>query len=135
MSTARSPRSSRTAAWSRSLAKELLIGPDFEGDVTHYSEPDGEGGLLIHSVQDVAPVIERNKALRNENDGYSPSRELVRIGFIPTIFRDKWLNEEGWDAWRPDLYGDKLVQKLNDPDYAFLRTGGGRVAFTNGKIR
>jgi hypothetical protein len=115
--------------------RQVLIGPDFEGDVTHYSEPDGEGGLLITAVQDVAPIIERNKAVRNHNDGYTPSREMVRIGFIPNIFRDKWMNEEGWDAWRPDLYPEKLVQKLMDPDYAFLRTGGGRVGLVNGKIR
>ena len=114
---------------------DLLAAPEFEGDVAHYTEPDGEGGLLVHSVQDVSAIIERNKALRNTNDGYSPTRDMVRIGFIPNIFREKWLNEEGWDAWRPDLYGDKLVQKLNDPDYAFLRTGGGRVAWVNGKIR
>ena len=115
--------------------RELLIAPDFEGDVEVYSEPDGEGGLLIHSVQDVAPIIERNKAAMNHNDGYSPSRELRRVAFIPTIFRDKWLNEEGWDAWRPDLYPEKLVQKLNDPDYAFLRSAPGRVAVTIGNIR
>lgn len=115
--------------------RELLIGAEHEGDVAHYSEPDGEGGLLIHSVQDVAPILERNKAMQNHNDGYTPSRELRRVAFIPNIIRLKWLNEEGWDAYRPDLYGDKLVAKLNDPDWRFLRTAPGRVACTNGKIR
>jgi hypothetical protein len=77
-----------------------LIGPDFPGDVAHFAEDDGEGGLLVHSVQDVAPVLERNKALANHNDGYSASRELRRVAFIPNIVRLKWLNEEGWDAYR-----------------------------------
>jgi len=118
------------------LAKrELLIGPDFAGDVAHYAEDDGEGGLLIHSVQDVAPVLERNKALQTANDGYSASRELRRVAFIPNILRVKWLNEEGWDAYRPDLYGEKLVAKLNDPEWRFLRTAPGRVALSNGVIR
>lgn len=115
--------------------RELLIGPAFAGDVAHYSEPDGEGGLLIHSVQDVAPILERNKAMANHNDGYTPSREMRRVAFIPDIIRQKWLNEEGWDAYRPHLYGDKLVAKLNDPDWRYLRTAPGRVSCTNGKIR
>ena len=117
------------------MSRELLVAPDFAGDVAHYSEPDGDGGLLIHSVQDVGPLIERAKALANLNDGYSPSRELRRVAFIPNIVRLKWLNEEGWDAYRPDLYGDKLVQKLNDPDWRYLRTAPGQVAMVNGKIR
>ena len=115
--------------------RELLIGPDFAGDVAHYAEDDDNGGLLIHSVQDVAPVLERNKALQTANDGYSPSRELRRVAFIPNILRLKWLNEEGWDAYRPDLYGEKLVAKLNDPEWLFLRTAPGRVALSNGTIR
>jgi len=115
--------------------RELLIAPEFEGDVEVYSEPDGEGGLLIHSVQDIAPIIEANRATYNDTDGYSPTRELRSVAFIPTIFRDKWLNEEGWDAWRPDLYPDKLLQKLMDPDYRFLRTAPGNMALVNGKIR
>jgi hypothetical protein len=115
--------------------RELLIAPDHAGDVAHWSEPDGEGGLVIHSVQDVAPVLERNKALQTHNDGYSPSRELRRVAFIPNIIRLKWLNEEGWDAWRPDLYADRLAAKLNDPEWRHLRTAPGRVACSNGVLR
>jgi hypothetical protein len=114
---------------------ELLIGPDFPGDVAHFAEDDGAGGLLIHSVQDVAPILERNKAMANHNDGYSPSRELRRVAFIPNIIRLKWLNEEGWDAYRPDLFGEKLVAKLNDPEWRHLRTAPGRVGLSNGVLR
>lgn|GEM_PF-937839 len=117
------------------MRRELLAGADFEGDVVHFAEDDGAGGLLIHSVQDVAPILERNKAMANHNDGYSPSRELRRVAFIPNIVRLKWLNEEGWDAWRPDLYGERLAAKLNDPDWRFLRTAPGRVGLSNGLIR
>jgi hypothetical protein len=118
------------------LAERHLIAPaEFAGDVAHFWEDDGEGGGLVHSVQDVAPILERNKALYVANDGYSPSRELRRVAFIPNIVRQKWLNEEGWDAYRPDLYGDRLVAKLNDPEWRFLRTAPGRLGLANGKIR
>lgn len=116
------------------MTQSLLLAPEFSGDTAHYWE-DTPDGPVIRSVQDVAPVLERALAMRNHNDGYSPSRELRRVAFIPNIIRDKWLAEEGWDAWRPDLYPEKLVQKLNDPDWAYLRTASGRVANTNGVIR
>jgi hypothetical protein len=95
------------------------------GDVHHAWLDDGQGGAVL-SHQDIGPALERNKAMALHNDGYSPSRELRRVAFIPAIIRDKWLNEEGWDAYRPDLYLDRLRRKLNDGDWAHLRTAPGR---------
>lgn len=101
--------------------KPLLLS-DQPGGVDHYWRDNGDGSGDVVSVQDVGAILDMNKAMANHNDGWSPSKELRRAAFIPNIIRDKWLNEEGWDAYRPDLYGDKLRQKLNDPDWAYLRT-------------
>ncbi len=114
--------------------RELLVAPDFAGDVAHYSEADGEGGLIIHSSQDVSGILERNKALQTQNDGYSPSRELRRVAFIPNIIRLKWLNEEGWDCFDPAC-ADRLMRKLNDPDWRHLRTAPGQLGLSNGRFR
>lgn len=103
--------------------------------VRHDWEDVGDGEYLIHSVQDTTPVLERNKALANHNDGYTPTREMRRVATIPTILRNKWLAEEGWDAFRPDLYAEKLMRKLNDPDYAHLRTAEGALGVSNGVLR
>jgi hypothetical protein len=116
------------------MAFKPLIPAEKAGDVAHYWEDDGQGGGNIHSVQDVGPALELTKAMRNHNAGWSPTKELRRAAFIPNIIRDKWLNEEGWDAYRPDLYGDRLARKLNDPDWAYLRTAEWRVGLSNGKI-
>jgi hypothetical protein len=112
-----------------------LVLADTPGGLSHHWVDNGDGTFKVVSSQDVAPILERNKAMANHNDGYSPSRELRRVAFIPDIIRQKWLDEEGWDAYRPDLYGDKLVQKLNDPEWRYLRTAEGRVAYTNGRVR
>lgn len=118
------------------MARELLIGPDFDGDVVHYSEPDGEGGLLIHSVQDIEPILEANKAALNSgHDGYSGERERRRVATIPAIVRLHFMNSEGWDPGRPDLYPEKVAWLLNNPDYAWLRNAPGRVAAVNGVLR
>lgn len=96
--------------------------------------PDGQGGIEIRTSQDVAPVLERNKAAKNHNDGYSQGREMRRVATIPAAVGLKWLNEEGW--WYQDpQYADRLMKKLNDPDWAHLRTADGRLALDNGVIR
>ena len=115
--------------------RELLIAPEFEGDVAHYSEPDGEGGLLIHSTQDVGAILDRNKAAKTHNDGYTPDRSMRRVATIPAIVRTYLMNTQGWDPWRPDLYPEKMAALLNDADWAFLRTADGRIGLSNGKIR
>jgi hypothetical protein len=117
------------------MSLKPFLPAEWEGDVNMFWRDDGDGTGSVISVQDVAPLIEANKAAYNHNDGYSPSRELRRAAYIPNIIRDKWLNEEGWDAYRPDLYGDKLVQKLNDPEWRYLRTAPGRLSYTNGRVR
>lgn len=99
----------------------------------HYMLED-ENGVRFEAVGQTDPIIERNKAMATHNDGYSPSRELRRVASIPFILINKWLNEEGWNALDPANH-DRLARKLNDPDYAFLRTAEGRVGIDNGVLR
>lgn len=105
-----------------------LIAPEFTGDVG-YLWRDTEEGADILTVQDVGAYLDRNKAMANHNDGYTPSRDMRRVADIPAIVIEKWLREEGLDVWNPE-HNDRLARKLNDPDYAWLRTAPGRVAPT-----
>lgn len=109
---------------------------DADGIVKHW-RPDGAGGVEVRISQDVSALLERNKAAANHNDGYTQSREMRRAASIPAIVRQKWLIEEGWDCMQthdPDV-ARKLVQKLNDPDWSYLRTASGRLGVSNGVIR
>lgn len=101
--------------------------------VRHYWDDTPEGPV-IRSEQDVAPALEATLAMRNENDGYSPSRDLRRVGHLPAVIILKWLQEEGWNAMNPHHH-DRLVKKLNDPDWAYLRTAPGQIGYTNGVMR
>lgn len=103
--------------------------------IRHSLEEVGVDQYLLHSSQDTDAIIERNKAMATTNDGYSPSRELRRVATIPALIREKWLKEEGWDAWRPDRYPEQLMRKLNDPEWQFLRTAPGRLGVSNGVLR
>lgn len=79
------------------------------------------------------PVIERNKAMATHNDGYTQDRTLRRVASIPLIIWLKWLNEEGWDAFKPEN-AKKLMDKLNSSDWAHLRTAPGRLGYSNGRF-
>lgn len=89
-------------------------------------EKDGEFHIVGHA--DVQAVLDRNKDMRNHNDGWSPTKGLRRVASIPLALITQWKEQEGWDAFDPD-HADKLAQKLNDPDYSFLRTAEWRVGY------
>lgn len=106
-----------------------------EAGIRHDITFDSDGRMLTSATQDTTAVLDRNQAMFNENDGYTPSREMRRVASIPLILIYKWRHEEGWDAFNPQ-HADKLAQKLNDPDYAYLRTAPGRVnALPGGGLR
>lgn len=92
-----------------------------------YREDAGKGATFA-ATQEVAPILENNQAMASHNDGYSPSREMRRVASIPMTLLYKWMAEEGWDPFSqdPDCQR-KLAQKLDDPEYHYLRTAPGRV--------
>ena len=101
--------------------------------VDHYMIED-EDGTRFYSEQHTDPIIEMNKKMATANDGYTPSREMRRVATIPVVQRYKWLIEEGWDCYDPE-HADRLVKKLNDPEWAHLRTAPGRIGYSNGVMR
>jgi hypothetical protein len=85
-----------------------------------------DGTYTVLSEYDAEPILDRNKALANHNDGYSPSREMRRVASIPLILWLKWLQDEGWDAFAPEC-ADRLRRKLNSSEYMWLRTAPGKL--------
>lgn len=85
--------------------------------------PRPEGGFVIEHTDDVEDVIEFNKALRNTPQ--SRKSDFRHVASIPPIFLLKWSREEGVDYFQlpgPE-FAARIKRKLNDPSYAFLRTG------------
>ena len=79
--------------------------------------------LIVESTQDIAPILEKNKAERNEFDIQRNSELKYKEGWtkvatIPNIIIDKLMKAGVW--------GDKKAMKkwLNDPDQKAFRTGG-----------
>jgi len=77
---------------------------------------------LIHfeRVQDVEPILARNKALRDE-----PQRgDFRHIASIPNVILERWMNEEGVNylALPGEEFARLIRKKLADPDWRWLRT-------------
>ncbi len=87
----------------------------------------GERKFTFVRVQDIEPYLEHNKQLRTmEQKG-----EWRHTSSIPNIILMKWLNEEidrgnkGLRLYTKEF--DEIIRrKLQDPDYAYLRTDGVR---------
>lgn len=86
---------------------------------------NNHGEILIKREQDVEAILNLNKALANDGDGYSKSREWRRAASIPFIVYEQWL-AEGIDALNPD-HAEAVRRKLNSSEYLYLRNAPGRL--------
>lgn len=96
-----------------------------------------DGSATIKTVGDDAPTLGVNHMLRDlatRDGGYVPgmSGNVKRVASIPNALIAKWLVEEGLDVYNPD-HAERVMRKLNDPDYAYLRTAPGRLAMVDGE--
>lgn len=92
-------------------------------DVKIHLDSNGNDFAIEH-VQDVEPILERNKLLRTMEQRSDWGREVAEI---PNVIYVRWLDEEhrrgntSLRLFTPEF--DLIVQKkLQDPDWAHLRT-------------
>jgi len=117
------------------MIRKPFLPASTPGGVNHYWEEEDDGTVRIVSEQDATPVVDMAKAMRGHNDGFNKARDLKRVAFVPEIVRQKIINEEGWDPYRPDLYPEKFAALMNNADYTHLRTADGRIGIVGGRIR
>jgi hypothetical protein len=83
-------------------------------------DPMREGDLIVESVQDCEPIMERAKELSQ----LTPGVEWRHVGLIPNVIyeravREGWhLDKARWHRW------------LNDPDNRAFRTWPGNIGPT-----
>ena len=97
------------------------------GDVVRtFSHDSLTDKTTIASFQDVAPYLARN--IEEQNSQSSMDRHgdgLQKIASIPLILIDQWRKEIGGDPLNVANRG-WLMKRLQDPEYAYLRTRTGR---------
>jgi hypothetical protein len=85
-----------------------------------------EDKFHIQHLQDVSAVLAANKRAREEARGKKMG-DMVRVASIPDVVAIAWMNE-GINVMSPNREDlRRMKKKLNSPEYAYLRTGGGRL--------
>jgi hypothetical protein len=102
--------------------------------VTTLAKVEADGTITIRSIGADAPTLDHNatlRALATTDRGYSQTGDMKRVATIPAALIVKWRMEEGLDIHDPD-HAERFMRKLNDPDYAYLRTAPGRLGMVDG---
>lgn len=94
--------------------------------VDYFFRDNEDGTYTVLSTQENDPILERNRAMANHNDGWSPSRDLRREGSVPFSLIEKWKREDGVNVLHRDGQ-DYLKAKLNSYDWSYLRTSPGKT--------
>lgn len=97
------------------------------GILQRMSWDEGSELLVIKSMDDVAPIIEDNKARFNEGEkSWTDDRDMVHAARIPIEILEKWRVEDGID-YRTKEGWQRVIQRLDEPDWRYLRTWPGRI--------
>jgi|TARA_R110000803_G_scaffold63514_3_gene124188 hypothetical protein len=113
------------------MARKIL--EDKDGLITNTYFDNDKDGVIQKRSQDFKPIIEHNKKLYNQNDGYSPGKGLKRIASIPTLILEIWAkeynkdtNNGNWFALPKEVQSKILKEKLNSSDFRYFRTASGK---------
>ncbi len=87
--------------------------------------------IKIQKYQDVTPFLKSNKKDRDIRNG-SWKGDFHKVASIPPIVIEQWVTElkakGAPDTWPLSRSNHSfLMAKLNDPEYAYLRTKEGRI--------
>lgn len=83
--------------------------------------------IIVQRTQDVNPILERNRILRELNDG-RPCKEVQHVGRIPFAVVESWRNKYGVNVLKPSGEDAKIIcWLLNKPENAYLRTWSGKL--------
>lgn len=106
------------------MKRLISYNPDHGIRAYHERDPHNGATLITHEYDDVDDILDNNKLNYNHVNGWNADRSFHKVASIPLAVVHKWLVEEGWDAL-DKRYSDKLKQKLNDPEWRYLRTSPG----------
>lgn len=106
---------------------------DNDGVTTETFHDNEDKGVIQERAVDIKPIIDHNKKLYTQNDGYSPDKGLKRVASVPSIILEIWakeyngdINKGNWFGLPKEVQTKILKEKLNSSDYRYFRTAPGR---------
>lgn len=91
------------------------------------SDIDMDGNFVIRHVQDCDPILDVNKASQAQGrSAWGMDPDMWKVASIPNVVIIKWLNDHGVNFY-DNNHWPHVKRLLNSSEYAWLRTGGGRL--------
>lgn len=108
--------------------KRIIDHDPFTGVSTFMEYHADTDMTIVGRIQDVEPILERNKAMQNDVDY---SRKGIAESWwhearIPNIVIEKWRKDYGVDVLNKD-HIKKVKNLLNSPEWKYLKTTAGRI--------
>lgn len=103
------------------MAERILDFDPLTGETTTF-EYHADDSFTIGYLQDVEPLIERNKKLAADPD-YGKSgikQNWMHYASIPPVIIMKWKNELGVDLFNKN-HEKRVMELINSPEYQYLR--------------
>ena len=107
---------------------------DTDKHITETFLDNDKDGIIQKRSLDIEPIIENNKKLFNQNDGYSSDKGLKRIASIPVVILEIWCkeyhkdqNKGNWFELPRDIQKKILREKLNSSEFRYFRTSEGNL--------
>jgi len=91
------------------------------GIATWY-HPQPDGTFVIETRQDVAPIIETNKATAIHNGKQTRGKSLFPVAKIPVVVQYEWLKRYGIRSVFDEEYEPLINRLLNSNEWRYLRT-------------
>lgn len=105
----------------------LLDIDPWTGTKEYVSYDEQTDSLTIRRVQDVQPILDRNKALANDMSHWKNQSKNDELGIdmrlvaaIPVIVQEKWLREFGVDVYNKHQWPE-VRRLLNSSDWKWLK--------------
>ena len=106
---------------------------DTDKHITETFLDNDKDGIIQKRSLDIGSILETNKKLYTQNDGYSPDKGLKRIASIPTIILEVWCkeyhkdqNKGNWFELPQEIQKKILKEKLNSSEFKYFRTAEGK---------
>lgn len=85
---------------------------------TYHHYDDATDKAAIETVQDVTPIIEKNKA--QQTHGFDKRSDLWHAARIPAVVQLEWMTKYGVDLYNKDHF-PAVKRLLNSSEYSHLR--------------
>ena len=107
--------------------KRLLDYDKETGTKTFHDYDHNTGLATISTETDVSPILTNNKDMYNDPSykQQGMKNDMLHVARIPMELIAKWKFEDNIDVFN-NADKKKVMRKLNDPAYRYLRTASGR---------